>query len=298
MPNFVSYIEIIVALFMGSYRILYGMEKIFAIFICALVLCGCSVGDSRPDSRRKVAVQTYSLHKYTLEEALEILAPMGIDGVECYPEQVLSKSMPEVRITPKMTKEQRDYLKSLFKKHNLKMASYGVCFGHNESGIREICEFAKDFGCGSVITEDREDLFPLWEKYADKYGLTVSIHHHKKDSRNRYYDADYMREKLNGYKHIKGNPDIGHLSLSGIEPMYYLKVLSGRIGSLHFKDQPEFGNPNGRCVPLGDGVLGNKSMLEELDRQGYSGYYVVEYEEDVPSLIEDIEKCVLFLRQN
>lgn len=107
-----------------------------------------------------------------------------------------------------------------------------------------------------------------------------------------------MREKLNGYKHIKGNPDIGHLSLSGIEPMYYLKVLSGRIGSLHFKDQPEFGNPNGRCVPLGDGVLGNKSMLEELDRQGYSGYYVVEYEEDVPSLIEDIEKCVLFLRQN
>ena len=146
---------------MGSYRILYGMEKIFAIFICALVLCGCSVGDSRPDSRRKVAVQTYSLHKYTLEEALEILAPMGIDGVECYPEQVLSKSMPEVRITPKMTKEQRNYLKSLFKKHNLKMASYGVCFGHNESGIREICEFAKDFGCGSVITEDREDLFPL-----------------------------------------------------------------------------------------------------------------------------------------
>ena len=274
------------------------MRRIIPILTFFSLLCGCSVFNSETVSHRKVAVQTYSLHKYTLEQTLEILAPMGLDGVECYPEQILSKSMPDARITPSMTKQQRDYLKALFKKNNLKMASYGVCFGGSEKGVREICEFVKDFGCENVITEDREDLLPVWEKYAEKYGLTVSIHHHKKDNRNRYYDADYLSEKLKNYKHIKGNPDIGHLSLSGIEPMYYLKALSGRIGSVHFKDQPQFGDPNGRCVPLSEGILDNKAMLAELDRQGYEGYYVIEYEEDVPSLIEDIQKCVMFLRQN
>lgn len=39
-----------------------------------------------------------------------------------------------------------------------------------------------------------------------------------------------------------------------------------------------------------------KGILAELDRQGYKGYYVIEYEGDWDNNIPQIKKCVEYLR--
>ena len=86
----------------------------------AACLFGCATSDDAQNKQpRKVAVQTYSLNRFTLEETLQKLAPLGLDGIECYPGQFVSKSMPGVKMGPQMTKEQRDYVKNLLKKANL-----------------------------------------------------------------------------------------------------------------------------------------------------------------------------------
>ncbi|MFR6033576.1 MAG: hypothetical protein ACLUKN_10620 [Bacilli bacterium] len=71
----------------------------------------------------------------------------------------------------------------------------------------------------------------------------MCLHHHAKDSANQYYDADLVLKYIKDYQYVKANPDVGHLSRSQIQPIENLKKLKGKIGSIHIKDQAEFGNP-------------------------------------------------------
>lgn len=275
------------------------MKRIIFALALAACLFGCTTSDDAQNKQpRKVAVQAYSLNRFTLEETLQKLAPLGLDGIECYPGQFVSKSMPGVKMGPQMTKEQRDYVKNLLKKANLKVVSFGVTGAKNEKEVEALCQFAKDFGFDKILTEAPVAMFPIWEKYGQKYGVTMCLHHHAKDSANQYYDADLVLKYIKDYQYVKANPDVGHLSRSQIQPIENLKKLKGKIGSIHIKDQAEFGNPKNQCVPLGTGQLDDKAILEELDEQGYDGYYVIEYEANWDNNVPDIAKCVQFLRQN
>ena len=51
-------------------------------------------------------------------------------------------------------------------------------------------------------------------------------------------------------------------------------------------------------MPLGDGKLGVGRMLAELDRQGYGGFLVIEYEADWDNNLPQIKKCVEYLRSH
>ena len=118
------------------------MKRIIFALALAACLFGCTTSDDAQNKQpRKVAVQAYSLNRFTLEETLQKLAPLGLDGIECYPGQFVSKSMPGVKMGPQMTKEQRDYVKNLLKKANLKVVSFGVTGAKNENG--SVCSRAK-----------------------------------------------------------------------------------------------------------------------------------------------------------
>ena len=41
-----------------------------------------------------------------------------------------------------------------------------------------------------------------------------------------------------------------------------------------------------------------KEMLQELDKQGYDGPFVLEYEAEWDNNIESIKECIEFLRKN
>ncbi len=80
-------------------------------------------------------------------------------------------------------------------------------------------------------------------------------------------------------------------------PVDTLKLLSGRVMHLHFKDLDRFGL-TGQDVPWGTGRGDVKGMMQELKRQGYRGYFSIEYEHgSVRELMENLPKCVAFFDQ-
>ena len=277
------------------------MKKLIIALCLSLALFGCqsSANADSKNVKRKVAPQAYSFHKtYTVEEMVEKLKGCDIDGVECFPGQAVSKSMPGVKMNPKMNRQQRDFVKKLFRDANIKIVSFGVTNTKNEAEVKELCEFAKDMGFDKIMTEDPVARFPIWEKYGKQYGVTMCVHHHTNSSSNQYWDPETLKKFVSGYEHVKSCPDVGHWSRCGIDPVKGLKTLEGTIGSVHFKDQKKFGAEKNDPAVFGEGELDVKGMLAELDRQGFDGYFVIEYEADWDNNLPLIKKCVEFLRKN
>lgn len=276
------------------------MKKLIVLVtLVSALVCGCNVQKQNTSTQpRKVAVQLYSLNRFTLEEAIEKVKHLKLDGVECYPGQRLSAKYPKVKVNYTMNAEQRAFMKKLLKDANLKMVSFGVISPEKEDEIEKICQFVKEMGGEKIMTESSVYAFRFWDKIAKKYGLTVCVHHHATNSGRQYWDTCLVKKCIKDYSNIRVCPDPGHWSRSGIDPVKSLKELDGKIASIHFKDQREFNNIKNQPAPFGEGVLDVKGMLAELDRQGYNGYFVIEYEDNWLNNIPEIEKCVKYLRNN
>lgn len=94
--------------------------------------------------------------------------------------------------------------------------------------------------------------------------------------------VDGMQELLQvlGHESTVGvNLDTGNAWLGGSDPMEFVKVFGKRIKHVHWKDMPEewiprrgtqFGCGMG-TIPLGDGVVGIRALVDALQETGFDG---------------------------
>ena len=260
---------------------------------------------------RKVAVQTYSFNRFSLEETIEKLKGLKIDGLEVYPGQRLYKDKGKVdskgkaiTFNERMAKEDIEVLKGWLKDAKLSIVSIGCTAApDNDNNFKNAMEFCKEFGIKRIVTESPVRAWDAFEALSEKYGNTeveLCIHNHEKGSSNQYWHPQVVKILLEDgkYKHVFSGADVGHWSRCKIDPLKSLKTLKGKMKTLHFKDQKQFGNPNNLCVPFGTGELGCKEMLKELDKQKYDGWFVIEYEADWDNNLEQVKQCIDFLRNN
>ncbi len=287
------------------------MKKIVYLIICTLasfaLFAGCASDNcvseqkcAKSKAQRKIGVQLYTFHKkYTLEETIPVLEKNGIYGLGITAGQDLSKKYPKLRFGPKMNAQQREWFKNLIKSSKCKIVSFGVIIPKTEAEVKELCEFAKEMGVPMLLTESKPELMPVWDKYAKENGVKVAVHNHAANSpQNNYYNPYVVKNMVAPLANVGACPDNGHWSRSGIDPVKGFKVLEGEIMILHFKDQAEFGNPKNQCVPYGTGDLNMKGMLAELDRQGFDGYFLIEYEAKWDDNLQDVLKCAEYLKNN
>ena len=266
---------------------------------CSSSDCSAQKKCVKGKKERKIGVQLFTFHKkYTLEETIPVLEKSGIYGLGITAGQNLSKKYPKLRFGPKMNAEQRQWFKDLINSSKCKIVSFGVINPKTEAEVKELCEFAKEMGVPMLLTESAPELMPVWDKYAQANGVKVAVHNHAANSRNNYYNPYIVRKMIKPLKNVGACPDNGHWSRSGIDPVLGYKALEGEIYILHFKDQAEFGNPINQCVPYGTGELDMKAMLAELDRQGFDGYFLIEYEAKWHDNLEDVIKCAEYLKNN
>lgn len=95
-------------------------------------------------------------------------------------------------------------------------------------------------------------------------------------------DVDQMRRLLEllGHEQTVGiNLDTGNSWLGGAEPLDYVKAFGPRIRHVHWKDMPaelvaQRGTRYGcgmATIPLGDGVVGIRAIVDALLDQGFAG---------------------------
>ena len=175
---------------------------------------------------------------------------------------------------------------------------YGVVGGRDEAEWRQIFEFAKKMGLYSITTESVEQL-DIIEKLVKEFDIKIGIHEHRRQSGNANYkvwDPNYVLSVVKDRDpRIGACADTGHWATSGLKPLDCIKLLNGRVISLHLKERREIGKELPDTI-YGTGASDIAGILDELKRQHFEGHISLEYENNWMNSVPDVAQCIGFVR--
>jgi len=242
----------------------------------------------------RLGSQAYTFRKLSLFETIDLLDAMGIRYIEMYPGQRFSPTKADVKANHDMSDELVDELIAKLKEKNVTPVLYGVVpLPNDEAKCRKVFEYAKKLKLEGIVSEPPKDAIPLIDKLAGEYGIKVAIHNHPKPS--TWFDCQSVLDATRDAKHVHACADIGHWRRSELTPAECIKMLKGRIISLHVKDIDE----NKHDVVWGTGRVDVRAVLEELHRQQAKNLiFSIEYEKgEGDELIANVAKSVEFFNQ-
>ena len=273
-------------------------------FLCACALAGslasaAPIPDDCQTGGIALGCQAWTFKEFTVLEAIQKTAEVGGKVIEFYPGQKFSVDQPGVKFDHNATDEMIATVKAQLQKSGIRAVNYGVVqIPKDEAAARKIFEFAKKFELYGITTES-VDAIDTIEKLVKEYDVRVGFHNHPRQPNNpgyKMWDPNYVLSVVKDRdSRIGSTSDVGHWVRSGLNPVDCLKILSGRVISVHLKDLNEK-SPEAHDVPFGIGVSNVAGIIDELKRQHFSGNASIEYEYDWTNSVPKVAQCVGFVR--
>lgn len=254
----------------------------------------------------EVGIATYTFRHLTAFEAIEKTKECGADVIEFFLWQKLSPENPKVVVDMNLSDERIAALKAKLKAVGVRAVN---AYFNNapfqdkagaEAGARKLFEFVRKLGLRGLTGEPAPEHLDLVEKMAKAYDIQLCYHNHPKNPAKpeyRNWEPAYLLSLMKKRDPRMGfSVDTGHLSRSGLDTVETLKLLQGRINSVHLKDVKEAKHDSGD-LPYGQGIGNIKGILAELKRQKFRGHVAVEYEHTTDRLLDDVKHCIAFIRR-
>ena len=280
-------------------------QLLFAVSLAPVLLLRTFAEPVIPDDCKVgeffAGTQAWTFHEFTAFEAIEKTAAAGGKTIELYPDQRFSPAEPKLKLNHYLSDEKIAELKAELGKFGVRAVSYGVVVGTNEQDWRQIFEFAKKMDMYGITTDTTNAIhdLDLIEKLVKEYDLHVGIHDHPKqpkDPNYRNWDPNFVYAAIKDRDSRIGScADTGHWQTENLDPLECVKILRGRIISLHLKDRTARG-PTGHDEPYGTGTGEIAAILDELKAEGFKGPIDVEYEYDAFNNEAAVKQCLDFVR--
>jgi len=277
------------------------MKSIPSLFV-ALVIASLPALNAEPipeELRQEgwyIGAQAYTFKEFSAFEAIAKTKEAGGNMIEFYPGQKL-KPGSEIKVHHNMPEDARAELLAECAKQGVHAVNYGVVGANNEKDVEEIMSFAKKMGLYSVCSESTEQVVH-WEAAAKKYDVKVAFHEHGGSMKNPKYKVWHPLYILGVVesrdKRLGACADLGHWCTSNLEPIDCIRILNGRIVSVHLKDKEKMGQS--KVVRAGEGVVDVKACLEELIKQGFDGHISIEHEANWGDNVGDVRHNIDFIK--
>ncbi|MHB8865678.1 MAG: TIM barrel protein [Pirellulaceae bacterium] len=263
---------------------------------------GAEVGKLSTPSAEKigwqVGIEMYTFRSISFYEALEKIAALGVRHVEPGFFLPLDSNRPGLTTSEKLPPDVRKEMKQRMTDHGISMTNYYADVNMDRDAAVKIFEFAKEMGVKTIVSEPPPEAFDMVEKLCDEFAINLGIHNHPKSPESRYWNPDNVLAVCEGRgKRIGACCDTGHWVRSGLKPIECLKKMQGRIVTFHLKDVGQWGKPEARDVPLGQGVADYAEILKELKAQGFQGCMTIEYEHESAQLVDEVAQCLAFVEK-
>lgn len=243
-----------------------------------------------------LACSAYTFRKDTLFGAIEKAAQCGVRHIETFTNLPLSPDDP-TRIY-ELSDAQLERLRGHLAKHGVSIVSCMGAVPKDEAKARAFFATVVRLGARNIGTDSVEAV-DMIEKIIGDYDLTVAFHNHPANPQKPEYrnsDPHFMSALLKGrHERIGVCADTGHYATSNVVPLDAVRLLAGRIKSVHLKDRAAIGRRTPDQV-YGTGVLDLAGLLKELRRQGFVGWLVIEYESNPENNLDEVRRCASFVR--
>lgn len=274
------------------------MKKLLSLLmICfsCFMLNSCSSNETKAEKQGwKLAIQSYTFHKFSFIEALDKTQELGVKYIEAFPGHKLGGKYGDQVFGMDMDDQVRKEIMDSAAIRGIKIVGTGVFTTENSEDWEKEFKFAKDMGMEYITCEPELRDWEMIDKLSKKYDIKVSVHNHPKPS--PYWDPKnllFAISKLS--KNIGSCADVGHWKRCDLDQKECLEQLKGRIVSLHFKDisEPKADGKMVDCI-WGTGILDVKDMLRILKDEKFKGYFAIEYENNWDNSVPDIKQCIEF----
>ena len=267
------------------------MKRTLAIFLCAACMLSCTA--PRTQEGPKLAVQSYTFHHFSLMEAFDKCASLGVKYVEVFPGHKLGEDFGEAQFGIGMDEGTIRAVLDSAQAKGVKIVASGVFTSPDAAQWEAFFQLASRMGMEYVTCEPPKDMWDYIESLSVQYGIKVAVHNHPRPS--DYWHPDSLLACIGGRGlQIGSCADVGHWRREGLDQLECLKKLDGRVISCHFKDivAPSEEGTWQHDTIWGEGILDVQKMLSILNEQHFDGYLAIEYEYNWDNSVPDIQKCL------
>jgi sugar phosphate isomerase/epimerase len=178
----------------------------------------------------------------------------------------------------------------------VRIVSIGVeGFGPDEAAARKRFDFAKAAGCKIISANFKPDTFlaalPVVYKLCDEYGIKLAIHNH-----GGYHwlgSAEILNWVFSFTRCCVGlNMDTAWALDARQNPVEWAEKFSKRLYAVHLKDFVFDRARKSTDVVVGEGNLDLPALIKTLEKNGFAGEAIVEYEGDIDNPVPALTNCV------
>ena len=268
--------------------------------LLALAAAASLGADPIPETLRQngwfIGAQAYTFKEFSFFEAVAKTKEAGGNLIEMFPGQTLKPGSKE-KIHHTMSEAAIAELKAELARQGVHAVNYGVVAAKNQEEVRSIMAFAKKMGLYAVCTEATEQVVH-WEAAAKEFDIKVAFHEHggsMDKPKYKVWNPLYILGVVESRDARLGAcADLGHWATSNLKPVDCLRILEGRIVSVHFKDKQKFGASP--VVVAGQGVVDADGCLKELIRQKFDGHVSIEHEADWKDSVPQVKHNIDFIK--
>ena len=257
-----------------------GSAALAAACLPARLVAAVTKPSRDPFDELKVGITSYSLRKFTLDQAIAMTKEAGVKYI----------SLKDVHLPLKSTLAALRDARVKIEAAGLVLMGGGVIYlNDKEDEVRAAFEYVKGAGVPTMIASPEPAALDLVERMAKQYDTRVAIHNHGPGD-NRYPSPlDVFRLVKNRDAHLGLCMDVGHTVRLGEDPVAEIHQCARRLYDLHMKDVTQ-ATPKGAGIEVGKGVIDIVGILKALVGLRYPYNVALEYEihenNPLPGIVE------------
>ena len=243
----------------------------------------------------RLGVEAYTFHKFTLFEAIDKTAALGLPFMGGLSFQKVSREIPK-NFEPGLSDEELRQIRLQLDAAGVRLLTYYIQdIPGDEVGCRKVFEFGRKIGIETFMSEPKLEALNTIEKFCDEYDIKVALHNHDQKASPNYWNPDGILKACEGRsKRLGACADIGYWMRGGIDPSAAVKKLKDRVITVQMHDLNEL-TPAGHDVPWGTGVGKTGQFIQEMHRLGITPtMWGLEYSYNFTNSLPEVTECVEF----
>ncbi len=227
----------------------------------------------------KLGVASYTLRKFSQEQALDMTLRCGVN-------RITFKSM---HLPLDSGQDSIEKAVALCKKKEVALYGAGVIYMKTREQVDQAFEYARAAGLEMIIGVPNHEFLEYVEGKVKEYDIKLAIHNHGPGDK-LYPSAESAYELVKGMDPRMGLCiDIGHTKRINRDPEQDLKDFFDRVFDIHIKDVTAAEAEGKTCI-IGRGVIDFDSFLKAVIDMNYTGTLALEYEAEsedpLPGMME------------